>query len=326
MLRQIAFLFVLAWVALGSARAAIWPEEFFGYKRVAVSQTDAENPAVWEEYGFEEGETARYRLEGKEFTATAWRFADSTGAMAVFEWQQPPKGRPSELTKLALEWDDGAYFSHGNYIFRFYGYRPTEEQVVGMLLVTPMLEQSPLPTWVAFVPEENRIRGTERFVVGPVGLETFEPRVPPSVAGFHYGVEAQFAEYRSPKGKLKLGVFSYPTPHIARERLAEFRMLPDVIVKRSGPLVAVVFGPADSDEAEKLLAKVNYRYNITWDEFSIPYQPTIIEIVLTAFLFIGGLLLAALLLGGIFGGLKFWRWRRQEVPEDPMIMLHLEDR
>ena len=305
---------------------AIWPEEFFGYERRSVRPAKPGEGPVWEEYGFEEGETARYEHEGKQFTATGYRFHDATSAMSVYLWKRPAGGVASPVTALAVELPEGLFFSHGNYVFRFEGFKPDQEQVVGMLLVMPMMEQSALPSWVSLLPRDGIRAGTERFVIGPAGLAAVEPRVPPSVAGFHYGVEASFADFASPKGDVRLGVFSYPTPHIARERLTEFRMLPGVVVKRTGPLLAVVFDPADPDEAQKLLGQVNYRATITWDERSFDPGPSIVEIVLTAFLFIGGLLLCAVVLGGVFGGVKFWRWSRQAVEEDPMILLHIEDK
>ncbi len=326
--RPIVLITTLALTAGQAALGAIWPEEFFGYKRTSVRQVSPREKAVWEEYGLDEAETATYALNGTKFTATAYRLGDATSAMAVYEWKRPKDAKPSDLAKLAVEWNDGAFLAFGNYVLRFDGRKPTSDELVGLYLVLPVLERAPLPVFPGFIPRQGRISGSERFVIGPASLAEFEPRVPPSVAGFHFGVEAQLAKFESPKGDLELGVFSYPTPGIARERLAEFRMLPSVMVKRTGPLVAVVFDPPDADEAEKLLGKINYRATITWDEFTTRHRLTIVDIVLTGFLFIGGLVLAALLLGALFGGLRFWKLRGLERldEEDPMILLHLEDK
>jgi hypothetical protein len=326
MLRQIVTLAALVLSVASIGNSAIWPEEFFGFKRTDVREQAPGTEPVWEEYGFEEGEVAQYELDGDKFTATAFRFNDATSAMAVFDWQHPVDAVPIDVTEHAVEWDDGMYLAHGNYIFRFDGYKPTEEQIVGQLLIVPMLEQSALPTWVSFVPTEGRVPGSERFIIGPAGLEQFEPRVPPSVAGFHFGVEADIADYETPDGKLRMGVFSYPTPHIARERLTEFRMLPNTVVKRSGSLLAVVFDPSDADAAQRLLGLVNYRATVSWDEYTIQQGPTLSEILITGFVFIGGLLLLAALMGALFGGIRFLRWGRSGVEPDPMILLHIDDK
>lgn len=324
MLRRLILCFSLIVFVAASGSAAIWPEEFYGFKRISLKrQTPGEGP-IWDEFGFEEGEVAEYQLEAQRFTATAWRFADSTSAMAVYLWKRPSQGRPSDLAELAVEWNDGAFLAFGNYVFRFEGRKPTSDELVGMYLVIPMFEKSPLPTFPSFMPQADRIAGSERYAIGPASLEQFESRVPPSVAGFHYGVEVELAKYQSPKGDLELGLFSYPTPHIARERLVEFRMLPRTVVKRTGPLVAVILNPPDADEAERLLAKVNYRANITWDQYASDPGLSFVEFILTAFALIGLLLLFALILGAIFGGLRFLRFWRKVGEEDPMILLHLE--
>jgi hypothetical protein len=195
-----------------------------------------------------------------------------------------------------------------------------------MLLIVPMLEQSPLPTWVSFLPATEVVPGTERFIIGPASLQEFAPQISPSVVGFHFGAEGRIAEYNSPEGNLKLGVFSYPTPHIARDRLTEFRMLPNTVVKRTGPLLAVVLDPPSADEAEKLLGRVNYRGTITWDQISVPYEPSLAELILTTFLFLGGLFLAALILGVVFGGFRFRHWGGRGVEEETMTLLHIQDK
>lgn len=325
MLRKITLAGALLLAATVSY-ASIWPEEYFGYKRTSMREVTLGESPIWEEYGFEEGESAEYELSGDRFQATAYRFHDATSAMAVYHWKRPVEARKSELTELAVEWSDGVFLAFGNYIFRFEGRKPSEEELVGMLLILPMLEQSPLPTFPEFFPATGLVPGSTRFVIGPASLQEFEPRIPPSTAGFHFGVEAQLAKFRSPKGDIDLGVFSYPTPHIARERLAEFRMLPNAVVRRSGPLLAVVLDSPDPDEAQRLVSLVNYRATIVWDEFTAAREPTIVDIVLTAFMFIGGLLVLAILFGGVFGGAKFLWWRRSGAERDPMILLHIDDK
>ena len=90
------------------------------------------------------------------------------------------------------------------------------------------------------------IPNSERYILGPVSLARFEPRIAPSLAAFHLGTEAQLGRYRTPKGDLTLAIFSYPTPNIARERQEEFPKVPGTIAKRSGPLVGVVVQPPDA--------------------------------------------------------------------------------
>ena len=326
--RPIVLIATLALLASSSALGTIWPEEFFGYKRTSVRELSLASDPVWEEYGFDEGEAAQYELNGVKFTATGYRLGDSTSAMAVYQWKCPQNETPSDLADLAVEWNNSVFLAFGNYVLRFEGRKPTSEELVGLYLVLPLLERAPLPSFPEFIPAQGQIAGSRRFVVGPASLEKFEPRVSPSVAGFHFGVEAQLVKFKFPKADLELGVFSYPTPDIARERLPEFRMIPGAMVKRTGSLVAVVFDPPDANAAEKLLAKVNYRATITWDALPGYGELTIAEVVLTTFLFIGGLVVTAFFLGVLFGGIRFLKLQglARMDDEDPMILLHIEDK
>ena len=81
------------------------------------------------------------------------------------------------------------------------------------------------------------------------------------------GAEAQLGTYKSPKGPMTLAIFNYPTPQIAMQKEVDFRALPGgPMVKRAGPLVAVVLGPSDPDSAERLLAQVRYQASVTRSE------------------------------------------------------------
>ncbi len=52
MLRQIVLLCLIALTVGSPAWSAIWPEEFFGYKRVSVEPASPGDAPIWEEYGF----------------------------------------------------------------------------------------------------------------------------------------------------------------------------------------------------------------------------------------------------------------------------------
>ena len=90
---------------------------------------------------------------------------------------------------------------------------------------------------------EGLIPNSERYILGPVSLQRFVPPIAPSVAAFHFGAEAQSGQYQTPKGKLTLAIFDYPTPNMARERYDEFAKIPGAVAKRAGSLVAVTVQP-----------------------------------------------------------------------------------
>jgi len=154
--------------------------------------------------------------------------------------------------------------AHGNYLLIFKGRQPQVVEIDALYQTLPKLDSSPLPTLIGYLPEDHLVANSERYVTGPVGLERFDPGVPPSSAAFHLGAEAQLGSFRAPGGEMTLAVFSYPTPQIARDRLVDFQRISGAMVKRTGPLLAVILAPRDRNGAERLLAKVRYEPTITW--------------------------------------------------------------
>ena len=62
------------------------------------------------------------------------------------------------------------------------------------------------------------------------------------------------------------------------------------MVKRSGPLVAVIVSPPDPDAAERLLGQVRYQAEVTRDEYVPTRRDNIGNLVINVFILIGLLL------------------------------------
>ena len=124
-----------------------------------------------------------------------------------------------------------------------------------------------MPVLPAYLPNGDLAPNSERYITGPASLSRFAPEISPSLAGFHFGAEAQTGVFHSPKGDMRLEIFNYPTPQIAMDKVAEFQKLPGAVAKRTGPLVAVIPQPADPDMAERLLGGIRYEAVITRDEY-----------------------------------------------------------
>lgn len=324
-LNALLFFAFLAW----PATAAIWPDQFAGAAKMPAKSMSISDRSLFEEYGLEATEQAEYASEDgeKKFNATAWRTKDSTGALALFEAQRPPKATAAKVTQLAVSTSDGVLFAYGNYVLQFSGYVPTEVELKPFFRDLPRLEQSPLPALISFLPSEGVIANSERYIVGPVSLQKFRPEIPPSVAAFHMGAEAQFARYTGKSGAaLDLTVFNYPTPQIARDRVQEFQKINGAVVKRSGPLVAVLLSPSDPDEAERLLAKVNYQANISWNEKTPNQVIRAAGNMLMSIITLAGIIVALCVAAGVaFAGIRILRSRgRADGSEDGVIALHLD--
>ena len=130
------------------------------------------------------------------------------------------------MAALAAETPTATILAFGNYLLVFQGYKPQAGQIGSLVQVLPKLDQAPLPALKEYLPAENLVPNSERYVVGPVSLEAFASGIPAGVAAFHLGSEAQIGTYHSGGKELKLAIFSYPTPNLARERLAEMQKLP----------------------------------------------------------------------------------------------------
>src|SRR5688572_7241945 len=307
---------------------AIWPEQLADLHRISLTTVVVnEDRAVWDEYGLEAAEQAVYDSPRGKCTATGWRLKDPTSALAVWQWKMPADGKPSSLEKLAVQSGARLWLMIGNYVLQYDGVTPTLEQVQLMYVTLPRLDQAALPALTGFLPTRDLVPGSQRFVIGPAGLEAFEPRIAPSIAGFHLGAEAQLARYKSADGELNLALFSYPTPHIARDRVEELSKVAGAVVKRSGPLVAVIIAPPGADAAERLLARVNYQATVTWNEKPLKPEPGVAEFLITAFTFIGVLVGFTLLAGVGYAGLRIGLRKWSGQPEDePMVTLHLGDK
>lgn len=322
--REMKFLFA-ALLAPALCLGAIWPENVGAWKRAATMRATLFDRPIWDEYGLKESEAARYENGAGNFTATGYRLQETTGAMAAFDWQRPAKSTPSGLAPLAVDTGEGLLVLHGNYLLSFTGYKPDAGELGVLFGGLRHVDTTVLPTLPGNLPTQDRVANSERYIIGPASLAKFIPGIPPSVAAFHYGAEGLMGFFNAPKGGLAMVIFSYPTPQIAMQKEADFRGIPGGnLVKRSGPLVAVVLNPPDLDAAERLLAQVKYQASVTLDQWVPSRKDNIGNLVINAFVLIGILLAFMVLSGLAFGGLRAFRRRGNRGEEaDALTTLNL---
>ena len=110
---------------LAPAWGAIWPDQIPPFYRIsAAAVTPEADSAVWEEYGFVEAERAVYEAGGKRYSTTAWRFRDSTGAMAAYQWLRPSDAAPADIVSLGVAAKGGLLMAYGNYVLAWEGRMP----------------------------------------------------------------------------------------------------------------------------------------------------------------------------------------------------------
>jgi hypothetical protein len=306
------------------ARAALLPAELASAPKVDSKPVQPPDPVLFAEYGFDEGEQATYG----PVHVVAWRFRDSTGAMAAFEQVRPSDSRPvrTELDTLAAQTPRGELIvAHGNYLLQLSGKKLSEEQLATLYLGLVRWEKAPLPVISTYLPPEGLIKNSERYITGPVSLEKYMPEIPPSVAAFHLSAEAQFGRYQTQNGEMALAIFSYPLPNMAREQADAFRKIPGVMAKRTGALVAVVPKVTDPDAAERLLAKVQYEASVTLNEKppgsdARSFAKSILEMILLS----GIIILFCIISGALFAAVRIIARRGAKAEGEAMITLHIE--
>ena len=281
------------------------------YPRQSVKGSDGVNAGdvrtEWAEYGEDAIEQADYG----SFKATAFKFKDTTGAYAA---SLEPAGRVT--TRI------------GNYLVMCTGNCPKDFPKLAEKALSNA-SQAPIPTLGEYLPRKGRIAGSERYVLGPQRLRELFPNIPESAVAFQFGTEGSIARYRARQNEAILGIFSYPTPGIARQQLTGFQAIPGATAKRTGPLVAVVLGAADAETANGLLNQINYEAAVTVNEpLPLVLTPQSTAQMLLAIISLAGIVLGFCLASGLlFGGLRVVARRFGYTDAGTsMTTLHLSDK
>jgi hypothetical protein len=281
---------IVAAAFVSSACAAILPDHIGNFQRKSVSPvefTGHPGRAEWDEDGLEASEQDDYGA----FQVTVLRFKDVTGAYA------------GSLATLV-------FYRVGNYLISCNcpaDIKPLVDEAL------PQVSHGSPPTLSGYLPRKNLVHYSERYILGPVGLQDYARQIPESVADFDYSTEIQVARYRTSQGEETLAILSYPTPDLARQQLAAFQKLPDVTAKRSGPWVVAVLG-APGSNAQALLKQVNYGGIVETNETppapGLVVTPQTAGRMLLAIISLAGLVLGFCVLSGVAFGLMLTVARR----------------
>lgn len=283
----------------------------------------AEDQALWREYGLVRTQTS----EQGQLKVTTYQLKDVTGALAVWEWLRSPKGRSCDLapfctrdTKQTVLWDD-------NYVIVFEGAVPTKPQADTVLNALPDKRDTSLPAILTFLPQNGLVPDSARYVLGPASLTAFAPELAATNPGFDQGAEAQVANYKlaGAVSPIRLAIFYYATPEMARLHTTVFKLVPTAHVKRSGVLVAIVFGAATDKQADTLLSRVQYEAKITWNETPSPSPIKPLYQLLMNIMYLSVVLTGVCILAGfIYAGMRIYRRRYGTLEaEESMTTLRL---
>ena len=327
---------------------ALLPKAFAGWTETAsqatnnASKADAAYPAVLSEYGFANSETATYtRDDGRKLTIKAARFKDATGAYGAFTFYRQPQMKVEEIGTKAASENNRILFFRSNVLVDATFDHVTAMSAAELRELAGMLPSAQgsadnLPTLPQYLPKKDAVSNSAHYILGPQALMVVKDPLTAEQIDFSVDPEVLSQDYTSADGPLTLTVIDYPTPQIAGERLRAMQVQPSngtpLLVRRSGPLLAVVTGATTSSEAKSLVNSVNYEAEVTWNEAtSVSPRNNIGNLILAAFALIGIILLISFIFGVFFGGIrvllrKLFPDKVFDRPENvEIIQLHLEE-
>src|SRR5436190_1655236 len=156
------------------AHAALLPDFYEKQAKADPQTVAAPDPQLFEEYGFDQAERGTYG----PMTVTAWRFRDTTGAIAGYQYLRPAAAKISDLAKVAAATPTELITAQGNYVLEFTGRIPKAEEINLFLAHAPRYEQARPPTLTGFLPDPSLVPNSGRYLLGPVWPGCFGKAIP----------------------------------------------------------------------------------------------------------------------------------------------------
>lgn len=315
---------------------------------------DPVNASLLKEDDFTDFASASYtRDDGRKLTIKAIRFKDASGAYGAFTYYRVPAMPEEKIGDQGASLNERVLFYRGSVVVdavfeKLSAMSAAELRELSGLLPLPTEADKNLATFLTYLPHDSDQKSRTKYVLGPVGLRKINSPVPAELVDFGTGAEVASTTYGGASGDATLMLISYPTPQMATAHLRAIEAAAEqnakvpgsvpafapgqIFGKRSGPLVVLVAGATSRDQAQSLLASVNYEANVTWNEKN-PFDKrgNIGTIVVNALLLAGVVSVLALIAGLAFGGARLLAKRffpnnafgRQD--ETEFIALHLEE-
>jgi len=323
-LRFLAVILLLATAVSGQSKppAGPLPQTFNGWRIDAQSVKTAKDPAVADatdapvlkEYGFTDEESATYSRNGRKMQIKSARFSDATGAFGAFTYYVQPQMQVEKIGDRGASSNTRILFFKGNILVDATIEHLTAMSGADLRALADALprlanENGKLPTLPANLPAQSLERNTSRYIIGPEALARLGVPIPAQLVDFSKSAEVAIGKYRTSQGEASVTLVGYPTPQIARERMDAMQAASltggPFYFKRTGPYVVAVNGNIPADEAQSLLASVNYDADV------MQLQPTkprpaedragfIFALVMLCVIAV----LAALIFGFVFGGIR----------------------
>lgn len=288
------------------------------WKEVSAQQLEGvageQVAGILREYGAVGAEQADYQVGASRFRLTVCALHDRSGAYGAFTFLR--RGSSAvDLGEAGVQGEEGALFYQGNYLVMAGRQAPRSVlRALANQLADRSREGSSLPLLPDYLPQQGLVPQSDLYILGPFTLGRVAPLEQGDWAGFAYGAEVEAARYRIGQREATLLLISYPTPHIARARLADFQRLFDVngtggsgpvaFAKRKSALVVLVEGLESAEEAGRLMDSVRFQQEVSWSEPTPVDDREVISGLIGIFLGTGMIVIVTLGLGLAFGAAR----------------------
>jgi hypothetical protein len=245
------------------------------------------------------------RIAGNAVKVTLFQMLDSPAAYGVYTSQRTAVGggaTPVVYGAASFQREDQIHFWQSNYAVRIEGGKEVRDQVAKSLSRS-ILGRSQKPPVSAYLPAENLVEGSERYLLHEEGIDP-ALGIDAGKLGFDSSAEAAKATYRVDGKSAQLLLLLYPTQHIAKKYADEMDAITgsSAFRKRVGPLVAIVYGSSNEGIASSILGGVNHGFKVTWEE-PLPGLG-VSTMLITIFTFIAVALVFTTIAGVSYGGVR----------------------
>ena len=302
-----------------SAQERPLPKQFQNWK-LASCVPKPVVPAIWKEAGTREYSTCEFKSGDKTVGIAGGRYHDPSSAFEAYTSQLRPGMVPTNLGDVAAFDKDGVLILEGSLVLSSTSNISREDLSALVKALEPGSESGPLPPVRAYLPKTGRVLGTERYALGPEAMRAAladlgQPDTAALVeaSGVSHDDEVMLARYSLPgKGKGVLLLIEYPTPQLAEQHIHHIdEIIPAAAkqagteIERKGSLLKIVLAPSSAEYAKNLRDAVGYETQVTWNEASqAATDPPITSIMVKIFIGTGVFMVAAVVLGIAFGGVR----------------------
>ena len=330
---------LLAWVRPAAAQS-ILPSTFAGWHdselssvvpAAGIEQVVGADAPTFREYFVKSIERREYNQGSRGVTITLYKLRDPSSAYGAYTFLRNDSLTPVTLGSFGCASPDRALFVVGDLLLDVAA-PPAAAVKASSKLVRPsdvdlqqlaqslykVADHSPFPWIGQHLPEQGLVHRSEHYVLGPRTLSQFVPLGTDDWMGFDYSAETILARYHVGDKEETLLITAYPTQQIAADKfdkmLRRFVFDPPGAVpanqtvlfgKRVSSLIAIVYGAASQQAANKLLDQIQYETQVTWDEPKQSFtEPSFNSMIVGAFMGTGAIMVLAIAVGIGFGGLR----------------------